>query len=252
MDTRWSNLHDLKRSRWFPTPVVMQKSWGHMAVGWLPGRLWVEIYKITRQLEKKTCTFGHPSWNNLSNGSERFRNKSIIRAGILCHPLSTYPNIHLPSTRVSLNETCWASFRFYSNLLNLLTESHPAVAPSSVQSFFWTTVPFDFAIGHCNLVRKDERSHLVRLQELEPGNSKVSTGDMAGNQPKKPAASMCRASSRNSSKKTWNVQEILSCMAKNSWNLRYTKHHLSKTKCHSKSFLWLYSWNYAQPTEICV
>lgn len=88
----------------------------------------------------------------------------------MCHPLSTYPNIHLPSTRVSLNETCWASFRFYSNLLNLLTESHPAVAPSSVQSFFWTTVPFDFAVGHCNLVRKDERSHLVRLQELEPGD----------------------------------------------------------------------------------
>lgn len=73
-----------------------------------------------------------------------------------------------------------------------------------------------------------------------------------GGQSTKTFASMCRASSRNSSKKTWNVQEILSCMAKNSWNLRYTKHHLSKTKCHSKSFLWLYSWNYAQPTEICV
>lgn len=135
------------------------------------------------------------------------RNKSIIRAGILCHPLSTYPNIHLPSTRVSLNETCWASFRFYSNLLNLLTESHPAVAPSSVQSFFWTTVPFDFAVGHCNLVRKDERSHLVRLQELEPGD-----GAMAAATPRcqlatwrlstEKFASMCRASSRNSSKKT--------------------------------------------------
>ena len=127
------------------------------------------------------------------------RNKSIIRAGILCHPLRTYPNIHLPSTLVSLNETCWASFRCPTPI-KLAERVSPSSCTQQCPVIFFH-VPFDFAVGHCNLVRKDERSHLVHLQELEPGDGVTATPrchSYAINE----KASMCRASSRNSSKKT--------------------------------------------------
>ena len=103
-------------------------------------------------------------------------------------------------------------------------------------------VPFDFAVGHCNLVRKDEAqppcpSARTWTWRWCHSNSKGVTVMQSTKKPR------CAAHLPETLPRRPEMSKRFSAAwQKNSWNLSYTKNNLSKTKCHSKSFLLLYSW----------
>ena len=137
-----------------------------------------------------------------------------------------------------------AGHHFVSTPIEFADRVSPSSCTQQCPVIFWTTVPFDFAVGRCNLVRKrwaqppcpSARTWTWRWGDGCSSNSKVSTGEMA----------VFNENIRLDVPRIFQklFQEDLKCPIDSQLHgkkLRkcelYKKSRLSKTKCHSKSFL---------------